>query len=318
MKLIKRFLSGLAILVLVILAIISTSIFFWRSEIIQVIENDSVRMVLSTRLGDIEYAVLGEGPPVLIIHGSPGGYDQSLIGPRAAPNRYLPGMKIIAVSRPGFLGTPLDSGKTYQAQADLFAELLDQLGIKRVFVLASSAGGRAAIQFALRYPERTTGLILRSTRLVQREDYQEEITPSDLDFLFEDVLMWIGQFVPSTWAENYDSQDPVQREMVKMVVASTVPNSQRYSGNLNDRIQYSASKIEDWPIGELTTPTLIVHGDADPMVSYSNAILAHELIPNSSLFTIEGGDHFLFVTHLNEVSNVTMDFIQRILSGDPI
>ena len=39
-------------------------------------------------------------------------------------------------------------------------ELLDKLGIDKVYLLATSAGGSIAIRFALDYPERTRGLIL--------------------------------------------------------------------------------------------------------------------------------------------------------------
>ncbi len=58
-----------------------------------------------------------------------GGYDQG----RAAlsfldENKY----KLICPSRPGYLQTPLESGKTLEEQADLFAALLDKLGIEKV------------------------------------------------------------------------------------------------------------------------------------------------------------------------------------------
>lgn len=45
-------------------------------------------------------------------------------------------------------------------QATAYVELLDKLGIDRVYLLATSAGGSVAIRFALDYPERTKGLIL--------------------------------------------------------------------------------------------------------------------------------------------------------------
>ncbi|HEY3645425.1 MAG TPA: alpha/beta hydrolase, partial [Gammaproteobacteria bacterium] len=56
--------------------------------------------VVETRCGPIEYAVRGEGPPLLVVHGAGGGFDQGLM--IAAP---LSGYRVIAVSRFGYLRT---------------------------------------------------------------------------------------------------------------------------------------------------------------------------------------------------------------------
>ena len=49
-----------------------------------------------------------------------------------------------------------------EAQADLYAALLDLLKIDSVVVIGLSGGGASALQFALRHPERCRGLILIS------------------------------------------------------------------------------------------------------------------------------------------------------------
>src|SRR5690349_1661222 len=86
--------------------------------------------VIMTARGPIEYAEIGRGPPVLVVHGTPGGYDQ--------PLRYLEATHrsgsthYIIPSRPGYLRTPLSVGSTPADQARAFAALLDALGTKRV------------------------------------------------------------------------------------------------------------------------------------------------------------------------------------------
>ena len=116
--------------------------------------------MVSTRRGPVEYAEWEAGPPVLALHGAMGGYDQGLILGLTIGE---PGYRQVAVSRPGYLGTPLSTGRTSQEQGDLCADFLDALGIGRTAVLAVSGGGPCALQFALRHPDRCWGLVLVST-----------------------------------------------------------------------------------------------------------------------------------------------------------
>jgi hypothetical protein len=70
----------------------------------------------------------GEGSVVLSSHGGIGGVDQArvMLG-WLDPTHY----RLLSVSRPGYLNTPLASGQSFEEQADLFAALLDALGIER-------------------------------------------------------------------------------------------------------------------------------------------------------------------------------------------
>lgn len=73
------------------------------------------------------------------------------------------GMRVIAVSRPGYLGTPPETGSTPQAQADALAGLLDSLGIGSCAVQGHCAGGLVGYLFAARHPDRVRCLVAVST-----------------------------------------------------------------------------------------------------------------------------------------------------------
>ena len=113
-----------------------------------------------TALGVVEYIEIGDGPVVVSIHGAMGGYDQSLILAQTIGNV---GYRYIAMSRPGYLGTPMSSGQTSEQQGDLIAALLDMLCIAKAGVIAVSGGGPSAVQFGLRHSDRCAGLVLVST-----------------------------------------------------------------------------------------------------------------------------------------------------------
>lgn len=111
---------------------------------------------MATASGPVEYAERGDGEPVLAVHGSGGGWDQGLVG---AEFLHVNGFRIIAPSRPGYLGTPLSTGRTFAEQGDALAALLDALAIDRVKVLAASGGGPATYEFAARHPDRVLRLV---------------------------------------------------------------------------------------------------------------------------------------------------------------
>ena len=80
----------------------------------------------------------------------------------------------------------------YNAQAAAYVELLDKLGIDKVHLLATSAGGSVAIRFALDYPQRTKGLILYCSAMppVEKpEKYAEYAGPPP--FLCNDYVMFL-------------------------------------------------------------------------------------------------------------------------------
>jgi type II secretory pathway pseudopilin PulG len=106
--------------------------------------------------GEMTYVDKGEGEAILPMHGIFGGYDQAYDTCQDISSDY----RIIAPSRFGYLGSDVKGDGSPAEQAAAYVELLDELGIEKVYLLGTSAGGTIAIRFALDYPERTKGLIL--------------------------------------------------------------------------------------------------------------------------------------------------------------
>lgn len=90
--------------------------------------------IADTRCGPIEFAAMGSGPAVLLVHGAGGGFDQLL---DLAEQLASVGFRAIAMSRFGYLGTPLPADASPEAQADAHACLLDALGVERAAIAAS-------------------------------------------------------------------------------------------------------------------------------------------------------------------------------------
>ena len=149
-------------------------------------------IAVATSFGSIELVDAGIGFPVLSIHGTGGGFDQGLAladGLRGA------GYRVSAPSRFGYLGAPIPERTDALAQADAFAELLDQLAVDRTIVMGASAGAMTALAFAERYPERTAALLL----MVPAYYPAEQAAPAP----------WSPPSTVPCWAEEPSSRWPV-------------------------------------------------------------------------------------------------------------
>jgi pimeloyl-ACP methyl ester carboxylesterase len=292
--------GGLLALIAIAIAGIFIAYSMWMADRKRTLETGS--QIALTARGEIEYAILGEGEPRLVIHGTPGGYDQVLAGPRILADAYE-GTQVIAVSRPGYLRTPLASGATPEEQADLYASLLDELGFDRVIVMASSGGAPSGLQMAIRHPDRVKGLVLVVPLLTALEGGDRFEAPSELMMMAQNVGIYLmgGQFVKSIMPA-LDANDPMQVALAKEVVTSIVPMKPRLAGQENDARQFAGLDVDAWSLESVMVPTLILHGNADNNAPYEGSVAAATRIPGAKLVTFDGGDHFVVVTRVREIA----------------
>ena len=277
--------------------------------------------VVSTAEGDIEVAIVGEGLPILRLHGSPGGYDQSLTRDKARPDRTA-GLKTIAVSRPGFLRTPLTSGRTHEEQADLYAALLTTLREPRVIVQGASGGSYSAIQLALRHPDRVIALILYAPDLGSHQDGRSSaaarFAATYVGSLIDDYGRWlvtsplVFPLVGPMLARGLDMDDDVARGVVRAAIRTTIPARLHRAGRRNDLDQRANPAIDRWPVEQIRVPTLIVHGTRDENASYERSVELAARIPGARLVSIQGGDHLVSFTRPQEVSAAIDTFIAHL------
>lgn len=110
---------------------------------------------------DIHVQTLGDGPPLLMLHGFTGSIEAWQGIPAVLGRRFqTSAVDIIGHGESSAPETP-ERYSIPHAVTDLLA-LLDTLGIERCAVLGYSMGGRVALHLALAAPERITALVLES------------------------------------------------------------------------------------------------------------------------------------------------------------
>jgi pimeloyl-ACP methyl ester carboxylesterase len=306
---ILRVTVGLVVLLALTVGIMFVVFSSWKSGHVRELERGS--RIMTTALGDVEYAVVGTGLPYLSIHGTPGDYDTALTGRRAAPERYDDQMTI-TLSRPGYLRTPLSSGQTFEQQADLFAALLDKLAIDRAVIVASSGGGYDGLQFALRHPNRCIALVMLSTS-VNYEDGPPDRTRNAFLRGIQDFGLWsmtLSDVLPGLMVKDWNRNDPEQVAFFNGVLRGMIPIASHLDGARNDEAQRVDPNIDHWPLERITVPTLLIHGNADENSAYRGSVAVASKIPHAELVTFAGGDHFIPVTHAREIREHIRRFVQ--------
>ena len=238
-------------------------------------------------------------------NGRPGGYDQGLWMARSLND---PQFRFIAVSRPGYLRTPLETGRNPEEQGDALAALLDVLRVPQAAVIALSAGGPATFQFALRHQSRCWGVVAISTRTQRhaRAPLGLRIMHSVLGC--SDAAGWLLSRLFGCMPERTARRKAPLLEGVQ----TFIPYSLRRAGSSNDLFQLA--RLPQYPLSEIRTPTLVIHGTADRVVSCSNAEFAANAIPQAQLIRIPGGGHGVFFVQHHWLAPKIVEFLKALRS----
>lgn len=252
--------------------------------------------IVETSCGPIESATLGEGRPVLVAHGIFGGYDQGL---GIARRRLGEEFRAIAPSRFGYLRTPLPDDASPARQADAYAALLDALGVEQAAIVAASAGGTSAIQFALRHPGRCSALVLLSSNApgethadLLPERLAGVVFRSDLLFWLMTAVMRPGLRELMGVPEKFKLTAEHEAELAE-ATATVHPAQPRGTGSLFDMFVSNPDINAGYPLEAITVPALIVSAVDDPLAPHRNAQAMAARIPGARLIVIESGGALL-------------------------
>lgn len=268
--------------------------------------------MIDTSAGPIEVARAGQGPPVVLVHGTPGGCDSSL-----AMGRFLvdAGFELIAPSRPGYRGTPLAGRESFDAQAKLLGALLDALGHDSAAFLTWSGGGPSGYRLAATRPESVSRLVAFAAVSGNYKSPNEGI---DDRLIMETrpgnwLLRELAARAPKTAiSATLGAEGDLTRKELKAQVAEVIADEEqaevvlsmaqvvgdyenRREGIVNDRARFT--EIRDLGLEGIKAPTLIVVGDADVDVPPSHSEFAAKTIPGAEKLMIERGTHLALFAH---------------------
>lgn len=271
--------------------------------------------VIASEYGPIEYARGGAGIPVLVVHGSGGGFDQGALIAEAVLGE---GFEWIAPSRFGYLRSGLPPGATFDHQAHAYARLLDRLGLRRVAVVALSHGGPSALLFAALHPERVSALVLLSCGVASSTEASQADASRKGDALTtvfsRDLFYWAAsRFLNGRLVELMGASPavvaglpPSQRDLVRRVIDEMNPVAPRHAGVVFD----NRAAMPNERIAAIRAPTLILHAADDSLQLFRNAEFAAARIPGVRLRRFERGGHLLIAVEQQAVRDAVGRFLR--------
>ena len=286
-------------------------------------------VVIGTRCGPIEYQEAGTGVPLLMIHGSGGGHDQGMAFAGDLPQR---GIRVIAMSRFGYLRTPMPADASPAAQADAHVCLLDALGIAKAAVLGGSAGGPSALQMAIRRPDRVSALILLVPLAYKPDALADSAKPLapwaealPMRLIGSDFLFWVGlhvardqviKYVLATPPEQVSNASLEERMRVSAMLDHILPVSARAAGLRSDSVMGKSLGPSD--LASVRAPTLVVSVRDDGFGTYARAQYTASLIKGAKFVGLEHGGH-IWVGHQDEVmSEIVKLLFQSVQPMPPV
>lgn len=250
--------------------------------------------IYSSKFGDIEYLLRGEGPIVLMSHGISGGIDQGI----QLTNSYFSSKyRFLLISRFGYLKSSIPENPSTELQAEAYKLLLDHLGIKKIILFGSSAGSTSAIQFAIKYPQLCEGLILHSPNApleVPSGTPPKFIFKSNFIYWF--FLKLFGKrmlymFVPKSICKKLSKQEI--SDLIDDVFFSVLPVTERTEGFIFDAFVSNPSINDNVTFEKIKAPTLILNAKDDPATVIEGARTLSKKIPNSTLVEFDSGGHLM-------------------------
>jgi len=241
--------------------------------------------------------VKGEGPDLVLIHGSSGNLRDFSF---ALMDRLAEDYRVIAFDRPGLGYTDRlqDRGATIAEQAALLQGAAAQLGADRPLVLGQSYGGAVALSWAATRPKAVAGLVLVSSPTHPWDGHVPALYRVNGSTLGSAMAVPpITALVPRSYIRDqvravFDPE-PVPEGYVDHFGAELAARRVSLRANAKQRLGLLAQITQMQPhYGELALPIELIHGTADTTVGLSiHAEKFIRQVPKANLVRLEGVGH---------------------------
>lgn len=237
---------------------------------------------------NVHYRVQGSGPTLVVLHGMAA----SLHTWEGWVDELKNDFQVVSIDLPAFgLTGPNPSGDySIEAYVDFLHLFLDKIGVTQFHLAGNSLGGLIAWNYALSYPHQVQKLILIDAAGYPREDGIPFAINLARTPVVKDLMAYLSPkyLFRRSMKEVYGNDELITDELVDRYYDLMLRegNREAFVARSNGSFDYQTERI-----GEITTPTLILWGEADAWIPLAHGKLFDEQIPNSQLIVYPGVGH---------------------------
>lgn len=243
--------------------------------------------------GRYSYIEVGEGTPIVILHGLMGGLS-NFDGVAAYFSQK--GYKIVIPELPIYTQNILKTN--VKAFAKYVKDFITFKGFERVILLGNSLGGHIALYHAKMYPEKMLGLVITgSSGLYENAMGDSYPRRGDYDYIkkkaeavFYDPKIATKEIIDEVYA--------MANDRIKLIKTLTIAKS---------AIRHNMAK--DLP--KMHVPTCIIWGKNDSVTPPEVAVEFDTLLPNSTLYWIDKCGHAAMMEHPDEFNRLLEVWLQE-------
>jgi pimeloyl-ACP methyl ester carboxylesterase len=221
---------------------------------------------------NINYRIIGEGKPFLILHGWGSKSDR---WEKVAEILGQKGFKVVIPDLPGF-GQSDKPGKPWDLDnyVDFVEEFSKVLGLNKFILAGHSFGGGISVKYAVKNPEKIAELFLIASACI-REDSSRKKFLRIISKIFK-----IFSFIPG-----------VRKAFYKFIVRKS--DYQYTDGIMKKTYLNIVGEDLSGLLSEIKVKTIIIWGDKDDVLPVEQSKEISDRIKGSKLVVISGADHDL-------------------------
>ena len=260
---------------------------------------------------ELFYQDLGEGKPVIFIHGWPSTHQMWEYQLGELPKHF----RCIAYDRRGFGQSEKPwTGYDYDTLAADLKSIIDTLDVSDVTLVGFSMGGGEVVRYLANYGSaRISKAVLVSavTPFMLKTADNEDGAPREMfdemvEKISEDRPQFLTGFGKTFFGAGMLSQ-PISDELMQWTHGLTLQATQK---STIDCVRAFSETDFRSDCAAIDIPTLLIHGDDDKTVPIDiSAKKAVTLIKDAQLIIYEGAPHGLFITEKERLNQDLIDFI---------
>ncbi len=244
----------------------------------------------------------GGGTPLVLLHAFPLSSAMWLAQREGLAAKF----RVITPDLRGFGGSPLGAEEpSVDAMADDVAALFDAKGIDRAIVGGLSMGGYVTLAFCRRHPDRVLGAVLADTKATADTDEAREARLRTAERIESDgnVSVLLDDLLPKLVGPTTMGQRALVYGRVRGLVQSTPPLAAAWAQRA-----MAARPDSVGALAEFRTPTLVLQGAEDTIVTEDDARTMAEALPNAELIMIPGSGHLTAVEQPQLFNDAVTEF----------